>query len=389
MITFYGFIARIISFFIPVKKKHWVFGSDYGNMYREGPKYLLEYMLKEHPDYTCTFITRNPLVKKELDDRGIPCFMNFSLKGILAIAEAECVFTSQVITDVLYAYKKKGRRFFYLVHGQPLKIAICALGQDYFDNIKGKANFFKRLKRKICYFLNEGVSIIDSEFISASSDFLAPFMKEDFGGNVDVKVLGMPRNDVLFHTEVIEKEKWVAGLENKLVITYMPTHRKYGYGEVTPTPFINSKERQQWMRDNNVVLLMKQHPNMIPKLKDVQETDVIIDITKMRLDPQVCIYHSDVLITDYSSVWMDYLLLKRPTIFYYYDNFETDDAGVHYDIRQDPPGHFCYSEDELFEIVKRIKEDYKAMCPCDRIVHKFNKHTDGNSCERYFNEITK
>ena len=214
-------------------------------------------------------------------------------------------------------------------------------------------------------------------------------MKEDFGGKVDVKVLGMPRNDVLFQPEVIEKEKWVAGVEGKLVITYMPTHRKYGYGDVTPTPFIDNKERQQWMRDNNVVLLMKQHPNMIPKIKNVQESDVIKDITTMQLDPQVCIYHSDVLVTDYSSVWMDYLLLQRPTIFYYYDDFETEDAGVHYDIRQDPPGHFCYSEDELFEIIKKIKADYKAMCPSDRIVHKFNKNADGNSCERYFNEIIK
>ena len=389
MTTFYGFIARIIGLFVPVQKKHWVFGSDYGNMYREGPKYLMEYILKEHPDYACTFITRNPSVKKELDDRGIPCLMNFSLKGILAIAKAECVFTSQVITDVLYAYKKKGRRHFYLVHGQPLKIAICALGQDYFDKIKGKSNILKKLKRKICYYLNEGVSVTDSEFISASSDFLVPFLKEDFGGKVDVKVLGMPRNDVLFQPEVIEKEKWVAGVEGKLVITYMPTHRKYGYGDVTPTPFIDNKERQQWMRDNNVVLLMKQHPNMIPKIKNVQESDVIKDITTMQLDPQVCIYHSDVLVTDYSSVWMDYLLLQRPTIFYYYDDFETEDAGVHYDIRQDPPGHFCYSEDELFEIIKKIKADYKAMCPSDRIVHKFNKNADGNSCERYFNEIIK
>ena len=45
-ITIIGFAARIISAFIPVQKKHWVFGADYGNMYREGPKYLLEYNFK-------------------------------------------------------------------------------------------------------------------------------------------------------------------------------------------------------------------------------------------------------------------------------------------------------------------------------------------------------
>lgn len=214
-------------------------------------------------------------------------------------------------------------------------------------------------------------------------------MQLDFGEKMDVRVLGMPRNDVLFDHEKMSKERWIDGTKGKFVITYMPTHRLYGRGSITPTPFINKPEYQKWMRENNVVLLMKQHPNMIHKLKDAPQTDVIRDITVDRLDPQVCIYHSDVLITDFSSVWMDYLLLKRPIIFYIYDNFESMDAGCHYDIREDPPGHFCYTEDDLFLLVKRIKNNYDDMKPSDRIVSKYHKYQDGNACERYFNEISK
>lgn len=167
----------------------------------------------------------------------------------------------------------------------------------------------------------------------------------------------------------------------------MPTHRGYGTGTVTPTPFIKRPDVQQWFRDNNVVFLMKNHPNMIPKLKDKKDTDVIKDITKLGLDPQVCIYHSDVLITDYSSVWMDYLLLRRPILFYIYDNFEKNDVGTYYDLSKTNVGHFCYNEDEMFNLIKVCKMDSKAMIASDEVVHKYHTYIDGKSCERYFNAV--
>lgn len=383
---YWGILARFINLFVKVKPKHWVLGADYGNMYREGSKYMLEYMLRNHPDYHCTFITMNPEVYKMLQSKGIPCEMNKSLSGIYTIAKAECVFTTQYTIDLYFAYKKKNRRYYYLVHGQPLKIAMKALfGADEMNQYKEP--LYIRMKRKIRHFFNEGYSMEDVSFVSATSDFLAPFMQKDFGDSMDVKVLGMPRNDALFDTNRMKAERWVEDTEGKFVITYMPTHRGYGFGEVSPTPFANRPDVQLWMKQNNVLLLVKNHPNMIKKHKDSRDTEVIRDITKQGLDPQVCLYHSDVLITDFSSVWMDYLLLARPVIFYVYDDFEHDDVGVHYDIRQDPPGHFCYSEEELFELIKRVKENYDAMRPSNRIISKYHKYIDGNSCERYYGEI--
>lgn len=384
-ITLYALVARIVNFFVPVKKKHWIFGADYGNMYREGSKYLIEYMLNNHPDFRCTFITQNKDVKSFLDQKGVPCEMNFSLKGMITVARAETVFTCQTMADIFFIYKKKGRRFFYVLHGMPLKIAASALPKDYINQYMHQTG--KSLRGRIIEVINPTVDIYDSEFVAVTSDFLKKYEEIDLSNRVPVKVLGMPRNDALFDEKRMAGEKWVNGLEGKFVITYMPTHRKYGQGELSPSPFINRQDYQEWMRENGVVLLIKQHPNMIPKLKDIKQTDVIRDITCDRLDPQVCIYHSDVLITDFSSVWMDYLLLKRPILFYIYDNFEQDDAGCHYDIRVDPPGHFCGSENELFELIKKCKEYYDSMKPSDRIVSKYHKYVDGNSCERYFNAI--
>ncbi len=383
-IFIYGLVLKPLSFLIPIKKKCWIFGSDYGKTYREGSKYLLEYMLKNHPEYDCNFITLNHDVKRELDIKHIPCKMNFSLTGMWLLLRAEVVITTQAIADIQLVYKKKGRRYIFLSHGQPYKVAFRAVPNVYWNKLRSNNN--KLIEVLIRYF-TLGYHYSESEFFTSTSEFLVEFNRLYYGKNSDIRILGMPRNDALFQNDRMKQEKWIDGTEGKFVITYMPTHRKYGQGELSPSPFIEKEEYQNWMRENNVVLLVKQHPNMLPQLKNVKQTEVIRDITCDCLDPQVCLFHTDVLVTDFSSVWLDYLLLRRPVLFYIYDDFEHSDTGRLYDIREDPPGHFCKTEDELFQLIKKTREDYDSMRPSEHIVSKYHKYVDGNSCERYFNEI--
>lgn len=384
----FGIIARILNVFIPVQKKHWAFSADNGNMYREGSKYLLEFMLKNHPDYKCTFFTQNKLVYQELKNKGIPCIMNISLRGIIEIAKCEAVFTTQSIADIRYAFKKSGRKYYYLLHGMPLKKAGEQLKGNYVVRLKEGNSIFARAKDYISEVLTLGYTWKDISFLSSCSEFLSEFLQMEHADS-PIKILGMPRNDALLQPERMTNEKWVEGINGKFIITYMPTHRGFGTGEITPTPFISRPDIQQWMRENNVVLLMKNHPNMIPKLGVCADTDVIKDVTKLRLDPQVCLYHTDVLITDFSSVWMDYLLLRRPVLFYIYDDFESDDVGTYYDIRTANIGHFCYDENALFELIKKCRYNYKAMVTAEDVLHKYHKYVDGNSCKRYFDAIIK
>ena len=86
---------------------------------------------------------------------------------------------------------------------------------------------------------------------------------------------------------------------------------------------------------------------------------------------------------------MDYLLLRRPIIFYLYDDFEHDDVGTYYDIRQEHVGHVCEDEDGLFELIRQVKANYTDMCPEEKVIRKFHKFVDGNSCQRMFNEVNK
>ena len=386
MISLYGLIAKPLSYFVPLKKKSWVFGSDYGNMYREGSKYLIEYMIKIHPDYDCTFIAQNSKVKEELDRKGIPCVMNLSLRGIWKILRAEVGVTTQDPSDIRLLYKKKGRKFIFLSHGQPYKAAFLATSQRYKDQHEStKQSQITKLTHKITDFLTGGYQFWESEFFTSTSEFFVPYNKMLYGAKADVRILGMPRNDGLFDDKRMRKERWLSNLENKLIITYMPTHRVFGQGGASPIPFLGDLNKLNWLRENNIVLVVKQHPNT--PVQETIETDVIVDVSKMGLDPQVVLYHSDVLITDYSSVWIDYIMLRRPILLYLDNKYEKEDFGVLYDIKKEAPGHICYDEDSLYYLIKKVVENYDQMVPTESQIRKYHKYVDGNSCERYFEAI--
>lgn len=384
-----GIFAKILDLIVQVKPKHWVFGADLGNTYREGSKYLIEYMLKNHPEFDCVFITSNPEIELELRNKGIPVASNYSIKGLYKIASSDCIFTTQTLIDIKYAFKRKKKSFFYLVHGQPFKKALMMLSEQ------DKVRLFEKHKESLFSIIKERIvkkqfwNYEDISFVSATSEFTASLQRNEFPLSVDIKILGMPRNDALFDNERMKTEKWDPEYHEKFIISYMPTHRKYGRGKPSQTPFYYRDDVQSWMREHNVLLLVKQHPNMVSKLSVLEETDVIKNISKAGYDPQVVIYHSDVLVTDYSSVWMDYLLLRRPLVFYFYDDFEVEDAGCYYNLRDEFPNNWCESEDGLFEMIKEAFYNKSTLLPSNDEVSKYHKYIDNKSCERYYEEIAK
>lgn len=258
---FYGLVARIVDFFVPVKEKHWIFGADYGYSYRENSKYLFEYMVNCHPDYVCVFVTNSTDVLSEIRRKGYPCVINDSLKGVLAISKADAVFTSQNPNDIKYAFKKKGRTYYYLTHGQPYKKCRQMLPKNL---IQEEGTMFSRLRRCFSRMFCVDYGMKDVSFVPAASEFLKPYVAMTIGCGVPVKILGMPKNDWMSNASKMQQERWLNGVDGKFVITYMPTHRQYGRGAVTPTPFEHNMKVQEWMRENNVVFLMNIACGFIP-----------------------------------------------------------------------------------------------------------------------------
>ena len=96
---------------------------------------------------------------------------------------------------------------------------------------------------------------------------------------------------------------------------------------------------------------------------------------------------TDILITDYSSVIFDYLLLNKPIIYYAYDlELYKQERGLYYDFEDYIYGLVAYNMDEL---IKAIKKPDMMNSKRNEFNEKFMKACDGKSTERVYDYIFK
>ena len=82
----------------------------------------------------------------------------------------------------------------------------------------------------------------------------------------------------------------------------------------------------------------------------------IIDITNEDMDIQRLIMETEILITDYSSIYIDYLLLDSPLLFYCYDyeHYLANDREMYFEYEEVTPGVKAKSFDELLGQLKEV-----------------------------------
>ena len=142
------------------------------------------------------------------------------------------------------------------------------------------------------------------------------------------------------------------------------------------------KKLDDLCKNTNSILLIKGHvKEEIIKFKDLENIKQVIGDS----DTQELLYITDVLITDYSTIFHDFLLLNRPILLYTYDYDEyVSKRGIYYDhLEEVAPGPLIYNFNDLYESLKNI-DKIKAEYEKKRIELRnyFNKYNDGNSSER-------
>ena len=191
------------------------------------------------------------------------------------------------------------------------------------------------------------------------SEFFSEYQQNDFDISREKQLFGgFPRNDYLFTKENIRKKMGIEGY--KKVIVWLPTYRKsnvasmHGFDiEITETgiPTINTVEEierlDSFLRENNMLVLFKAHP-VQPVDSSIADTltnfKVISNDTLSEFGVQLyeLLGQTDALITDYSSVYYDYLLTEKPI------GLTIDDIDDYINARG-----FVY--DDPFEILKGEK----------------------------------
>ncbi|MET3548132.1 CDP-glycerol glycerophosphotransferase (TagB/SpsB family) [Paenibacillus favisporus] len=173
--------------------------------------------------------------------------------------------------------------------------------------------------------------------IASYSPFCSAMVNAGFHAIGEVyQVTGMPRNDVLFTSKGHEKLEVIFNRSfktNKLVF-YMPTWRdqyvnlnksdgERVWNNIFDLLEFDYDSFDNFLKQNKIILIVKLHPfeeslvlekiNNLPSSNILFLTSTLLEINDLQL--YELLNASDLLVTDYSSVYMDYLLLDKPVMF--------------------------------------------------------------------------
>ncbi len=222
-------------------------------------------------------------------------------------------------------------------------------------------------------------------YIVCTSSSVAEIYAEAFGADKSkVLPLGSPRIDCLLSnhdTAEIRRsfdEKFPQCKGRKLVL-YAPTFRDSPERDRALTESINTALFKEKLGDE-YSLLVKLHPRIHSSEVPSGAVDVTgCDISDLTL---IC----DILITDYSSVCMDFALLEKPCIFYAFDLDEYEnERDFCFGYRDYVPGPVTESFGETVEEIKNLRSSGKAA----RFRELNFDYIDNKNCERIYEKIIK
>lgn len=213
--------------------------------------------------------------------------------------------------------------------------------------------------------------------ILANAKAWQPIYASSFGVREDqVYVTGMPRLDTLLDWKQQEakiKEFYCKypQCKNKKLYLYAPTFR----GNIIDGFQIQSidfKKLEDELTD--CIFLCKFHP----LLKEAHvDSTIVVNVNEEDLYTLFGV--SDCLISDYSSIFLDYSLLNKPMIAYV-DDLESYEQtiGLNVDLRREFPGPVCFDEEQLVESLKHLTIDPRLKT----FQEKYVVYTDGKNTER-------
>ena len=247
-----------------------------------------------------------------------------------------------------------GSKTIQLWHGAPLKEIELPLHGKRLQKLSLLPRFILQIQKKMIGRYPEYYALITTSNFFTKTAFSSAFKAGYF------LECGYPRNDAMLKARGDNERHsslWIncdhdalqkidAARRNQLrIILYAPTFRSD-----LSSPFaehLSLQSLDNYASIHNFLFIMKLHPLMAGQIQVNNFSHII------HYDPAADIYPAlplmDCLITDYSSIYFDYLLLDKPIIFFPYDlqHYVTDERTLLFDYTEMTPGKLCNTQEEL------------------------------------------
>ena len=288
----------------------------------------------------------------------------------------------------MFILKKIKSLYVQCWHGTPLNRLGCDL--LHFDNqlktITGMKKRYKIEAKKFSYFISPSKS--------ATEKFTSAWNLKEIGKADIIVEQGYPRNDFLFKYKDTDTEKIKKrlGIENtsKKIILYAPTYRSNQHESGTGYVYKEEVdfEKLQKQLGNEFIILFRAHYFIKNHFEFDKYKGFVYDVSEIDDINELYII-SDILITDYSSVFFDYANLKRPIIFHMYDlEYYRDESNGFYINLQELPGKITKTDEELIKAIKETNR-FSYNKKYKEFNKKYNYLDDGEASKRVVGEIIK
>lgn len=230
--------------------------------------------------------------------------------------------------------------------------------------------------------------------IISTSEFFVPVLMKCFNCSEEqVIITGQPRNDEMFRKNDIMDMAVQRGASKTIV--WLPTYRNAE--KEFPMPILDETQTSllnDFLKNRNVRLIVKIHPlqQISGSLKKYPYIEFITQdmLKKGKMTVYSLLRASSALITDYSSVYFDYMMLNRPVAFTV-DDIEqyNEERGFVFDNPYEyMPGAKITNLKEIEEFIMDIIEgNDKFAEERQKLNEKINLYNDGNSCERVVQSV--
>lgn len=326
------YIGRLL----PIDNNKILLSSYYGRGYSDNPKYIADELLKDKK-YRLIWVVNDEEEASTLPEDIIPCYKD-------SIDYAYQITTSAIWIDNCrkeVRYKKKRQIYIQIWHGG-------AAGKKCERDAENKLG-----KKYVEMSIKDGAS---TDLMISSDGFMTNLYHTSFWYNGPVAETGYPRYDILFkddHSEEIEKICHFFNLEKGTsYILYAPTFRRDLSFDVYDIDYKRVIEAFEKRFNKKYVVLVHLHPNVATKFSQLEYNEQVINAT-VYPDMQELMAASDALIGDYSSVNLEFALMRKPVFRFAVDVEEyRNDRDMYYGMDEYP---YSLAENNN-QLIKNISE---------------------------------
>lgn len=352
-----------------------LFEADRGSHYSDSPRAIYEELLKR--DLGLKFVWVDNSTRFYPDPRTLKVRRN-SPAYFRHLARSSHWITNQNLRPGVRPLR--GRTYVQTWHGTPLK----RMQFDVPIMHGRKADYAKTARRQ-----TNAWSVLLSPSAYATRCFRSAF---DYHGHIHE--LGYPRNDLLSRSTESEKRRirrqlGISPDDDRSIVLYAPTFRD-DMREGVHWRHSLELDLAEWVDrfGDRAILALRFHPLVRRRAVPAQFASACIDVSSYS-DVQEVLVASDVLITDYSSVFFDFAILRRPMVFYAYDIDRYSDVlrGFYLDYTSSVPGPVVATQEDLLNTVGSALERAEDFRLPAGFLETYAPLDDGRASERVVGEI--